>query len=200
MKRITAASTSFAAATLVSATALLGGGGALASEPLRLNAVQMDAVTAGIVVHNTHNAIEETTVIRETRARVSGVARGDSDVGQSNTYAATAVISAEDAKAFAQTAASAAGDFVDGIDLGSLFLIIINYEGYAEAYTATSGVATNDADYLNNVVHPWAWQGGGVGYPVGANTTALPQEADFLGVPVRFALIVNPLKFVGGTH
>ncbi len=48
MTSILAASTSLAAATLLSATAFVGSE-ALASEPLRLNDAQMDTVTAGSV-------------------------------------------------------------------------------------------------------------------------------------------------------
>lgn len=52
MKRIIAATSAVAAATLVSAATLMGASGTLASEtpasePLRLNMAQMDAVTAG---------------------------------------------------------------------------------------------------------------------------------------------------------
>lgn len=50
MKRVSAASSAVVAATLVSTMALMGATGTLASEPLRLSQVQMDAVTAGSAV------------------------------------------------------------------------------------------------------------------------------------------------------
>lgn len=55
MKWILPTSTSFAAATLLSATAVVGSG-ALAAEPMRLTAAQMDAVTAGNVKISTHSS------------------------------------------------------------------------------------------------------------------------------------------------
>ncbi len=61
MKRMTAASSAIAAAALLSATALLGGG-ALAAEPLRLSAAQMDRVTAGTTTTLSQTMTSTTTV------------------------------------------------------------------------------------------------------------------------------------------
>jgi hypothetical protein len=66
MKRITAASSAIAAATLVSATALLGSG-ALAAEPLRLSAEEMDAVTAG--TGSVSAGISQSTTVKGDRVR-----------------------------------------------------------------------------------------------------------------------------------
>lgn len=61
MKRMTAASSAIAAAALLSATALLGGG-ALAAEPSRLSAAQMDRVTAGTTTTLSQTMTSTTTV------------------------------------------------------------------------------------------------------------------------------------------
>lgn len=62
MKRLFAASSAVAAATLVSAAALAGANGALASEPVRLDAAQLDVVTAGTI---TEKIVQSLTTITD---------------------------------------------------------------------------------------------------------------------------------------
>jgi hypothetical protein len=61
MKRMTAASSALAAATLVSTMTLMGASGALASEPVRLNVAQMDTITAGAGVKSKFDAWSNAT-------------------------------------------------------------------------------------------------------------------------------------------
>jgi hypothetical protein len=69
MKRFTAASSAVAAATLVSAAALTGASGAVASEPLRLSAAQMDTVTAGSGSESVGISQSTTTVVEGGKVR-----------------------------------------------------------------------------------------------------------------------------------
>jgi hypothetical protein len=69
MKRFTAVSSAVAAATLVSATALMGASGAGASEPLRLNAAQVDTVPAGNGSESVGISQSTTTVVEGGKVR-----------------------------------------------------------------------------------------------------------------------------------
>jgi hypothetical protein len=69
MKRLTAASSAIAAATLVSATALMGASGTLAAEPLRLSAAQMDTITAGDGSTSVSISQSTTTIVKGAVAR-----------------------------------------------------------------------------------------------------------------------------------
>lgn len=98
MKRISAASSALAAATLVSTMALMGASGVLASEPLRLSVAQMDTITAGAKGSASNSSVKTTAdslsgiqVDNKTTASVHTTTTGEAsgDAATSDSWAKT---------------------------------------------------------------------------------------------------------------
>ena len=143
------------AAILVSAVALLGGG-ALASEPLRLNATQMDAVTAGAAI---------------TSAAAHAVAvgkKGTLSLTDANTTGA--VKNKKNAQTSGDAVAIAAGDLSAGTDAVSVSEVSGD-TAYAGVVATTSGVAIEGDSLAISEVETSAKQTGVVYRASGSATT-----------------------------
>ncbi len=164
------------AATLVSAVALLGSTYALASEPMRLTAAQMDAVTAGGVV------------LQDTDAEATAVSRLRAAVTKAVTNAITERTDDRKAQASGEAAATATGDLYAGTDAGSLSLIAKDDAAYAGILVNVSGEAFGDDAFSTGRVKTNAIERGPVIIAWGWGWTyANGEAAQTIGESVPFA-------------
>ncbi len=180
MPKSSTASIAFTIATL--SGVFFVGQGTLASEPMRLNAGQMDTVTAG-------------AAIQQSNATAVSVTKGGGSLAEVSTAAVVVVTDDKNAQASGKADATAASDLYAGTDADGLSLIAADEKTYAGVYTATSGAAVGDSAYSNSQVKTTTVQRGNLIIAEGSGSSyANGERVQVKGGTVPLAGGTNTIK------